>query len=251
MDGELQRHYACGWMQIVVIVIRSHIEYLQHSLGSFRHHFEDNGAGERSLFTEAPTRFSDESRFHISAGNRRVPGRSQRAFEPSRSPQTVQSFDFQSLHQLETILTVKTVDYIFSSHLCKHKGLSVLPESNCHNIVNTFRRKTNCVDMLCAFFCKCPSQQSLSSESALPVNFTDTRANSVEATRCRTIGSPRSPSSNHRTALAPPTTSLAWRKTEQEFRVCAADRVVDGATPPPPTMMTTTNLWRLTSAARR
>lgn len=46
------------------------------SLGSFRHHFEDNGAGERSLFTEAPTRFSDESRFHISAGNRRVPGRS-------------------------------------------------------------------------------------------------------------------------------------------------------------------------------
>lgn len=42
----------------------------------------------------------------------------QRAFEPSRSPQTVQSFDFQSLHQLETILTVKTVDYIFSSHLC-------------------------------------------------------------------------------------------------------------------------------------
>jgi len=38
----------------------------------------------------------------------------------------------------------------------------------------------------------------------------------------------RSGSSNHKAALAPPATSLAWRNTEQEFRLCTADSVADG-----------------------
>lgn len=50
-----------------------------------------------------------------------------------------------------------------------------------------------------------------------------TQLNRREATTCHAIGSPSSASTNHRAAMAPPATSLAWRIRRQEFRLCADD----------------------------
>lgn len=57
-------------------------------------------------------------------------------------------------------------------------------------------------------------------------------ASPLKATLRRRIGSARSGSSNQKAALAPPATSLVWRNTEQEFRLCGGvDSLVDEATP--------------------
>lgn len=68
------------------------------------------------------------------------------------------------------------------------------------------------------------------------------KSGSIVSERPRVIGSPCSRSSNREAALAPPATSLAWRNTEQEFRLCVNDSVADGVTP------TMTILWQYRSA---
>lgn len=56
-------------------------------------------------------------------------------------------------------------------------------------------------------------------------------ASPLKATLRHRIGSARSRSSNHKAALAPPATSLVWRNTEQEFRLCGGvDSLVGEAT---------------------